>query len=715
MTTTLDYSFTTEAEAGLPVAIVAPEAQDVVVGAVVRLDGRASFSPTGLTLTYAWEFKQVPIGSQVLVDGFKDLESDSSAVSFAPDVTGLYIIQLVVSDGSFDSKPAVSEVNTKIILVPQNLGIVPDASWVWNFLSDFWTRVEQRARFESFWSGAIQVIAAEQLKLWQYDYNKSIKDIQQVIQKRWLAYEPRLLLDASKTSFILADDQAGVDASTFLIDTFSSGPQAGQPLLSNLVTVPLSEGSFTTAAYGQSIATGRLLQLGERSFTMVRASAVTRAIQLGTNGATTSGTNTFTGSAFSTGLIGFYLKLLTGVQSGQVFKIDDVPDSVTLKLVTLSGGLMSFAASQAGLSFSIITPTPNWSAFFADESLVPTKQFPVSWRFSSTLVSTEYDFESLGVSPGDVLSLQVTRTDTQKSTTLNVQIVAVDRGRVGFVFNTEDLEDGVASSGLSDEDQLQLALDLQVPGLSISQVDKTLQYTDQALQVLTTVQSTVFKRQFFEQSLTFGSVINVGPFSVTVKPLKILRNSKILIDPTIESIPSLQEYVKQPTVVERDGALFQISEDKLFPLSRQPYLIYENADYVLDNENAISGTGTISIGSDTAIVPFGDLVDRGIRQGDTITFTVGIVDYSFNITAIVDPETLRISPASPVTAAAVPFTISREVTGNFLRFVQGHLHQDGAGSGAALGRGGRSSTMTGAVEDNFGVLVGVLPLRTCPQ
>ncbi len=702
----IDYVFSTEANPDAPVAIIAPASQDTVVGAIARLDGRSSISRSGNPLTYTWAFVQSPIGSQVASIGFKGLEPDNSVVSFAPDVTGIYVVSLIVNDGSFDSAPAESTVNTKVILVPQNLGIVPDASWIWNLLSDFWTRVEQKNKFETIWSSAIQIIAAEQLKLWQYDYNKSIRDIQELIQRRWLKYEPALALDPTMTSFILADDQAGLNASTFLIDPLTNGLQANQPQLSNLVTVPVTEGSFSKTAYGAPIALGRLLALDEMSFTLGRTGAATRSVDQANDGATVSSTNAFLGSAFSTGMLGMTLKILSGAFAG-LYTIIGVASSSTLQVQNPDGSAVSFASGSTGISYSIFPALGSYSSFFADRNLVPTRLSPLPWRFSSTLVSTQYDFGNQGVSPGDVLVAQITRTDNQRASNLNVQVVSVDRGRLGVVFNTLDLVAGVASTGLSDADKIQLANDLQVPGLMQSLADGSLVYTDQALAIQTLLASPAFKRQFFEQTLTYTSSINIGPFSITITPIQVIRNSKILIDSTIKSIPSLQEYVRQPDIVEQNGSLFQIANGTLYPVARQPYIVTENTDYILDDESAITGTCTVVAGDDHVIVPFGDLIDRSIGQGDFITIQNGVTETKLQIISIADAQTLRVSPAPTFTNAATSFTITRAITGTFIRFIDGVFSK----KVPAPARFWAEVTFfdnNDSVENNFGVLVGVL-------
>ena len=63
-------------------------------GQVAELDGSASSDPDGDTLTFAWEFVEVPSGSvaTLLNDTYED-------PSFYADVPGLFVVRLTVSDG----------------------------------------------------------------------------------------------------------------------------------------------------------------------------------------------------------------------------------------------------------------------------------------------------------------------------------------------------------------------------------------------------------------------------------------------------------------------------------------------------------------------------------------------------------------------------------------------------------------------------------------
>lgn len=115
-----------------------------------------------------------------------------------PDILGIYKVGLVVNDGVLDSFESESLLNINSTSVP--LGCIPDVSWIWDHLSDFWELVEDRARVETIWSGFAQAAAAQLLAAWQIDYGKSLLDIQRVFQRRWLSYDPLIELEPEDAS-----------------------------------------------------------------------------------------------------------------------------------------------------------------------------------------------------------------------------------------------------------------------------------------------------------------------------------------------------------------------------------------------------------------------------------------------------------------------------------------------------------------------------------
>lgn len=165
-------------------------------------------------LKYAWEFSKTPSGSRVIQEGFRTLNDDGSLVSFSPDIVGEYLVSLTVSNGVFGSSAYEVRVSIRAILVPHARGIIPDGKWIWSYIRDVWTQVENREWFETFWSALIQIAGSELLKTYQVDFNKSIRDIQDLYQRRWMSYEPRFELTAGDLTFYLCSEAAGVDAMT---------------------------------------------------------------------------------------------------------------------------------------------------------------------------------------------------------------------------------------------------------------------------------------------------------------------------------------------------------------------------------------------------------------------------------------------------------------------------------------------------------------------
>lgn len=616
----------------VPVAVIVPDEQQAVVGAIVKLDGRLSFDPEGKGLTYQWAFSQVPIGSQVEKFGFTPLDPDSTMVSFAPDLTGTYKVELVVMDPTLPSEPTEAIIDARVILVPHHQGFIPDASFIWNYLSDFWTLVDGRKKFETFWSGAIQIAATEMLKLYQYDYNKSIKDIQDVIQKRWLAYEPALTLDPSTISFIIADDRAGSKGMSFVLDSTTGDPLDPQPVFTDFIGVPKVEGDLEISPASVTPAKGKVIHLGRRSYTVTSYSEINR----------------------------------------------DIPLS----------GLLPY------------------NALTCDQEVVPTKQDNKTWRISATMISSTLDFETSGVSPGDTIDIEITRPDVALSATFQGQVVSVDRNRLGYVLNVNQLVDGQPGGWLSQPAQIGLANGLQVPGLFIGQ-NRSLVYTDQAALVLNTVTSFKFRRTYFEKELTPSSIIDVGAFSITVKPLKVTRNKHIPVDQTVKSVPVLQEYIRQPEVSVDENGITQITtEGGTIPAARPPLLLNENLDYIIDNETQIKGVCTTVAGDDEVEVPFGDLVDRSVSEGDSVYITFGGRETLFTVVRVLTPERLRITPVAPYSETLTSYRLKRRVGGNYIRFIDGTFSP----ANPAPSRFWSEVTYFDNgenIENNFGVLVGL--------
>lgn len=89
-----------------PVANSGPD-QSGTVGAVVELDGSASYDADGDALNFHWSIVSQPEESNAFIS-----DSDSVNASITPQCDGIYIMQLVVNDGNQDSEPDTIVINT---------------------------------------------------------------------------------------------------------------------------------------------------------------------------------------------------------------------------------------------------------------------------------------------------------------------------------------------------------------------------------------------------------------------------------------------------------------------------------------------------------------------------------------------------------------------------------------------------------------------------
>jgi hypothetical protein len=94
----------------VPEADAGPDAEGSV-GLVVTLDGSGSSDPDGDPLDYAWRFESMPSGSSAGL-----LDETQVDPRFVPDVTGVYVVSLIVNDGAEDS----DEDSVEIVVTEDN-------------------------------------------------------------------------------------------------------------------------------------------------------------------------------------------------------------------------------------------------------------------------------------------------------------------------------------------------------------------------------------------------------------------------------------------------------------------------------------------------------------------------------------------------------------------------------------------------------------------
>ncbi|MCG8435054.1 MAG: PKD domain-containing protein, partial [Gammaproteobacteria bacterium] len=102
LATSAPDSVTITATDQAPVADAGPD-QSVQPGALVNLDGSGSSDPDGQPISFSWRLTALPGGSTAALAG-----ADTATPSFTADAAGIYVAELTVSDGAFDSLDTVA-------------------------------------------------------------------------------------------------------------------------------------------------------------------------------------------------------------------------------------------------------------------------------------------------------------------------------------------------------------------------------------------------------------------------------------------------------------------------------------------------------------------------------------------------------------------------------------------------------------------------------
>ena len=86
----------------------------VIANQVVALDGGLSTDPNGGGLSFLWSFQSLPPNSQAVLSG-----ETTANPSFTPDVAGIYVISLTVTDDQgVDSPPDTVTITVNSIVIP---------------------------------------------------------------------------------------------------------------------------------------------------------------------------------------------------------------------------------------------------------------------------------------------------------------------------------------------------------------------------------------------------------------------------------------------------------------------------------------------------------------------------------------------------------------------------------------------------------------------
>lgn len=744
-----------------------------VVGSVVKLDGRLSSDPDGKPLTYSWRFVSVPIGSQVQSEGFRTIDRDSttespSQVSFSPDVVGEYVIGLAVSNNAFTSDEAIKSVSIRTILIPHGRGIIPDGKFIWSYLRDVWSQVDGKEFFETLWSVLIQITGSELLKLYQVDFNKSIRDIQDHYQRRWLSYEPKLLLNEDDITFYIGNHLAGTDAST--VDLGLEGKAVVlssdeiivilgsrlQNVSEEILTVLYSQDPGNIGDYGLS---GLNVSRTGYKLSSPELSPTADTILTNKEWIFDIGSTSWSASGIGSVIVGDVIHYQNGPnagfyiiveKSGSTVVIDKAPPSfsdATTSLILKSNIYrpVGFRVTQPPVSsidtFSVPYVTGAGDASIlstdrivivgrqshhivrcitdlrqivprviitVDASEIPAGLNSLNWRAPHTLISSSQNFDELGISIGDLLAFDIILVGSELTSEVVGQVVGVSGNTIGFVLTNDSVPAGTIPP-IPNDTLVKLSDDLGIDGVNVT-FDQ-LSLTGTALELNNALNSGTFKRRYWNTKLNTSDDIHAAGMAFRIKPKYIIRNTSVPVDENLRSMPALQEWIVQPTITERDGKIYQVSRSKEFELKNRPVTLGENLDYIIDGETAFSGQLSFRTGLSEIETDGADFTDRNIRPGDSFVIDSPItLSGSYTIKSVISNTKITLTRSVPEYVfgpfATANVEIKRKKTGHFLRFVPGLFN---AMSPAPQRLWAEVSFFDNdqVVEDNFGILVGL--------
>lgn len=343
-----------------------------------------------------------------------------------PDTAGLYTVELVVNDstsmilppksasidGSLNSTPAEVILNVSPTGAP--LGIVPDMSFIWDYLSNFWSLPSGSEMMNTVWGAAAQILAGDMLELWQHDYAKGLFDIQRLFQRRWLGYD----FFYEEPNFDDSYYQADIDVSVNLTG-YSASPG-------------LNDYSYDLGtAADPTIQSGHMLVLNGQSYEIARTAGdivITRDVLPSTTNArvyANNATATFSqGETITGGTSGSQATVLTG---GWNYLELDSPTGAFTTGETITG-------SSSGATATVTGYTPAYN------------QRPRYWQIRPMVTSKSTDFTLQVASMADTALFDIEDTTTNDRVRVGCYVYASRGSKLSF-------DDTSLTSYLADPDR----------------------------------------------------------------------------------------------------------------------------------------------------------------------------------------------------------------------------------------------------------------------
>ena len=344
------------------------------------------------------------------------------------------------------------------------------------------------------------------------------------------------------------------------------------------------------------------------------------------------------------------------------------------------------------------------------ESVLHSGVADATWRVPATLWSSEVDFDAMGVEAGDLLIGELINPAADRVARVYGTVVGVDGPRLGFEVTRQDVVAG-ADLDLTDEEKNLLAERLDIAGASLDALG-ALALTGEAQEVSDAYNAASFGTTYFNVPVRPTLDVEVGPVTLRVRVVGVVRNAKIPVHEDVVSIPCMAEYVVDPaTYTDDDGDLYVYSKDEQSTaIDALPAKFVENREYTVSQDASVSGTdGIVTSGSNTFNSTSGSFLDRDVRPGDLLELEEGPSAGSYTIIEAVSNSDLTIvrvldNAAPPSSDTRVRWTLTRRVAGNFIRFVPG-LFSAGFPAPDRLWSETTFFDNSPTIEDNFGRLV----------
>lgn len=331
----------------------------------------------------------------------------------------------------------------------------------------------------------------------------------------------------------------------------------------------------------------------------------------------------------------------------------------------------------------------------------------LSWNIAATIFfDTVEDFANLGISEGDALVVHAEDLNSGLTADLVCRVVGAHLNGISFYLG--GTPDPTYQGGLNSEELDSFFGKLNVPSVvdgvpvsvaaSITDLVADLGFRRKYFNVLTSSETNILDLDYLRLRLTFPRVI---------------RNSRITVPSEVASVPSLFSHIVDSEVGIIDGQLVVLREGIPTPIESVPLDLLENTDYVLCRAEAAVGWDLeTTAGSGLVVSDFGDFINLDVRVGDILFIESGISRGEYVVQRVASAEELFIlhrqtglPPAA--TETSLRYRILRGASSSYIKLVPGVYE---ALTPAPLEFWGQTIFVdnTQAIEDNFGIAVGVL-------